>query len=148
MKRKKNTYIPKITAIKSRLAQLLLGVFLLANVPSITFHALIHQHHEAENIAFHSVENENDACHRRVYHHDIAKGCEHKSHINTEKKECDWCKVFPINDVFILAENTFIFSHFQANFTLKTSKITFFSYTYLSNPPSRGPPVETNYLVA
>ena len=143
MKRKKQSYISINSTLKSRLAQLLLGFFLLVNIPFQSFHSLLHEHHESENTAFHSVENEKDACHRRIFHHDSRNGCEHKSHIVKGEKTCEWCKFFPIKDIFILDENTFTLRTVKANFVFIQGEISPFLFTYLSNPPSRGPPVAT-----
>lgn len=54
-----------------------------------SFHRLIHGHDEA---TLHSAEQEENNCHRVVYHNEAKSDCDHKSHI-TENRNCPLCQI-------------------------------------------------------
>jgi hypothetical protein len=67
---------------------LLLALYAAAALKVDSIHELVHAREFAE---LHSVEQENNPCHKSVYHQEAEKGCEHKSHI-TENTKCPLCE--------------------------------------------------------
>ncbi len=71
---------------------LLLLLYLAGNVHVESFHEAFHSLEKS----LHSVEQEEDPCHRAIYHEVKNDGCDHKTHV-TEIKQCPLCHVVPIN---------------------------------------------------
>jgi hypothetical protein len=138
--RKKQVHSNIFQANKNSFVLFLLALFVLVNIPFASFHSLIHPYHEAEHSATHSEFNEQDACHRSIYHQDTQRGCGHKNHISKQESSCVWDKIFLVTDFYLSPENAFIFSSFQPVFAAISSEISFFSSTDLLCPPARGPP--------
>ncbi len=58
------------------------------------FHSFVdveehHHHHENEHHC--SAELEQDACHRRIVHHDLSAECHHDGHLAEQEKHCEVC---------------------------------------------------------
>src|SRR5687768_17415400 len=81
------SYSTFIRALQSLLGALVMLGYLAANVHFESLHGLVH-HDEVE--ISHDEADENDPCHRKLYHDDFSKGCEHKSHLLASKK-CSLC---------------------------------------------------------
>jgi hypothetical protein len=67
---------------------LLLALYAAAALKVDSIHELVHAREFAE---LHSIEQENNPCHKSIYHQEAEKGCEHKSHI-TENSKCPLCE--------------------------------------------------------
>ena len=67
---------------------LLLALYAAAALKVDSIHELMHAREFAE---LHSVAQENNPCHKSIYHQEAEKGCEHKSHI-TENTKCPLCE--------------------------------------------------------
>jgi hypothetical protein len=82
----------RITNIIKRIQQacwvLLLVLYGAAALKVDSVHELFHAQELKE---LHSPEQENNPCHKSVYHQEAEKGCEHKSHI-TENTKCPLCE--------------------------------------------------------
>lgn len=75
-------------ALRQAALVLLLVLYSAAALKVDSFHELFHAQELAE---LHSVEHENNPCHKSVYHQESQEGCEHKSHI-TENTKCPLCE--------------------------------------------------------
>jgi hypothetical protein len=98
------------------------------------WHKLFHPH---DTVISHSEAQEEDSCHRAVFHLDIEKGCEHRTHIVVNNK-CDLCDSIFHTDHLLLSK-------------LDASEISFESFRFIINPSgiairielilsTRGPP--------
>jgi hypothetical protein len=77
-----------VKALRQTCWVLLLALYAAAALKVDSIHELVHAREFAE---LHSVEQENNPCHKSVYHQEAEKGCEHKSHI-TENTKCTLCE--------------------------------------------------------
>jgi cell division protein FtsL len=71
------------------LTLLLLVLYAIGSLQIESFHRLLHAHDEA---ALHSPEQEENDCHRLVFHNQSKGDCKHKSHV-TELKKCPLCQI-------------------------------------------------------
>jgi len=62
-----------------------------------SLHRLIHRHSERGN---HTPEQEQNACHRVVYHNQLQGACEHPTHLS-ESKKCPLCQGTPVTAALI-----------------------------------------------
>ncbi|MFZ6000988.1 MAG: hypothetical protein ACOYW3_10795 [Bacteroidota bacterium] len=67
----------------------LLALYAVGSLQVESFHRLLHGH---DDIALHSVEQEQNDCHRAVFHNQAKGDCKHKSHV-TENKKCPLCQI-------------------------------------------------------
>jgi hypothetical protein len=67
---------------------LLLALYAAAALKVDSIHELLHAREFAE---LHSIEQENNPCHKSIYHQEAERGCEHQSHI-TENTKCPLCE--------------------------------------------------------
>jgi hypothetical protein len=77
-----------VKALRQTCWVLLLALYAAAALKVDSIHELVHANEFAE---LHSVEQENNPCHKSIYHQEAEKGCEHKSHI-TENTKCPLCE--------------------------------------------------------
>jgi hypothetical protein len=130
MNRKANT----MKTLRQACWVLLLALYAAAALKVDSFHELLHAREIAE---LHSVEQENNPCHKRVYHQTAENGCEHKSHI-TENTKCPLCE-FNVTPDHLVEE----FSA-QSNVGLSQSKQPIWHEVELTpvtlSLSSRGPP--------
>jgi hypothetical protein len=112
----------------------LLLLYLAGNVQNESFHQVIHSLEQS----LHTAEQEEDPCHRTLYHELENDGCDHKTHL-TEIKQCPLCHVVPIN-----------VQHLQANRSSQSFKIGsgFVDHTtclvvvrHFVDLPTRAPPI-------
>jgi hypothetical protein len=120
--------------LQSLFALVITLCYLAANVQFDSLHGLIH-HEEA--IISHDEADENDPCHRKLYHDDFSKGCEHKSHFLSLKK-CSLCdhhltvdKILQSDELPIAIDHTF---------SCARTVITTAPLTFSFQLPARGPP--------
>jgi hypothetical protein len=77
-----------VKALRQTCWVLLLALYAAAALKVDSIHELVHANEFAD---LHSVEQENNPCHKSIYHQEAEKGCEHKSHI-TENTKCPLCE--------------------------------------------------------
>ena len=68
-----------------------LFLLLVYTVSSLKLNSVHQLFHEEEIAELHSIEKENDPCHKNIYHQQKQSGCEHKSHI-TGSTKCPLCE--------------------------------------------------------
>ena len=71
-------------------ASAFLLLYVISNISFETIHAF--QHDDVQEAISHTAVDESDPCHRYLYHHDIEKGCHHKSHVESTK-HCPLCQL-------------------------------------------------------
>jgi hypothetical protein len=105
-----------ITRCISQVLTLLLLLLYLAGSSNLEFiHSYFHDHDIA---VAHSDDQENDPCHRLIYHHDIAQGCHHDSHLSASDK-CQMCDLASHGSDYTLPElqeyrlENFLTKHFS-----------------------------------
>lgn len=67
-------------------------------------HSLFHSHNDI--VVAHSHEEEEDPCHRLIYHNDNTGGCHHDAHIVTNEK-CATCDLVCQTEVAAISNHTF-----------------------------------------
>lgn len=65
-----------------------LFVFLFSNIS----HEIAHDHEESQEL--HTLEAEQDDCHRTIYHAEKNNGCDHREHFLPYTASCDLCDAF------------------------------------------------------
>lgn len=91
-----------IGAVKTASALLLLLIYFTGSVQVESLHNVFHSFEKA----LHSSEQEEDPCHRAIYHDAKEDACDHKTHVTAIKK-CPLCHVVPFSDQQLVVENTF-----------------------------------------
>lgn len=74
----------------SLIAISLLGLYLSADLVGSLHSFFVHE--EPTEVVC-TLENEKDACHRTIYHHDTKTGCEHPTHLTKPIKSCELCSI-------------------------------------------------------
>ena len=116
-----------------------LYIFLLSFCFAGTFqfkalHGLFHLH---EHIVIHSEAQEQNACHRTIYHNEEERGCDHHSHILITDK-CELCDLsFHTDHILLAKEQTSTLLFFQINPAVCSQDALSLSESPLS---SRAPP--------
>jgi hypothetical protein len=119
---------------KSCFAALLLAVYLIGNTHTKVIHEFVHAHNA---ISKHTSEQEENPCHRAIYHDDADRGCSHKAHLAKPEK-CSLCHViFTIDQVIVTDSSTIFITPGFAAFS-RIASVAFAST--LAELPSRGPP--------
>ncbi len=83
---------------------LLMGVYAYALLFDAFHNILHHEHHHQHEVC--TEEAEKDPCHKRIFHHDLAEGCKHKTHMFAFEQACNLCDAiigkyyFPVEKVF------------------------------------------------
>ena len=83
-------------------AVFLLLLYFAGNVQFESFHDVIHSLEQS----LHTAEQENDPCHRTIYHEVENDGCDHETHL-TSVEQCPLCHVVPINIQHLEASHSF-----------------------------------------
>jgi len=114
----------------------ILAVLYLFGVVQFDFlHSLVHSHQNAE---LHCVENENNPCHRSIYHADENHGCEHDNHLVAKVKDCLICKEAIQREH---ANNIFEFQPADKFINVcGSAPSSFYFSTFFLNGKSRAPP--------
>ena len=100
-------------------------------------HVFFDHHHDAHQHC--SIELETSPCHQKVYHNNIAQGCDHQTHLISEDQDCELCDALfadfyhPKKDL----EKTDVFSVPSYTPSFNGVKINPFFYPSIS---PRGPP--------
>lgn len=113
---------------------LLLLLYIGGNVEVESFHQFFHSLEKA----IHSADEENDPCHRAIYHEATTDGCEHKTHVTAIKK-CPLCHVVPINEQ--LAAATYVFESLAPSPVSSEQSSLFLIVEELNHLPARAPPI-------
>lgn len=90
---------------------LLILLYFLGSIQIESLHSFSHQQEYAE---VHSVENEADPCHIRVYHN-AGEGCDHPSHVTGDSR-CSFC------------DNQILNTHLAAEFIADSHFISFSAF--------------------
>lgn len=83
-------------------AVLLLLLYFAGNVQFESLHDVVHSLEQS----LHTAEQENDPCHRAIYHEVENDGCDHETHL-TSVEQCPLCHVVPINIQHLEASHSF-----------------------------------------
>ncbi len=99
-------------------------------------HNILHDHGFSQ---LHSIQNENDPCHRAVFHHDQKYHCHHEGHLEKASKKCKYCFDF-------LASKDQEIQKFCISNALEFVNIDFTiqcisAYDSKAEASSRGPPI-------
>jgi hypothetical protein len=73
---------------QSCITTLLLSLYIAATIGTDLVHQVFHEH---QNAALHTAQQEQDPCHRSLYHHDT-HGCDHQAHVSKIEK-CKHCHI-------------------------------------------------------
>ena len=121
---------PRPTALA---AAILLFLYIAGNVQLESFHQLFHSFHEIT----HSAQEEQDPCHRAIYHESKSEGCDHETHF-TAVKNCPLCHVVPLNEQHLATSHSFVSIPSADPFYLSIFESK--ASDYLVDPTTRGPP--------
>lgn len=124
-----------VSSMRTISVLLLLLVYFVGSVQIESIHSIFHD----VELALHSSEQEEDPCHRAIYHDAKDDACDHATHITAVKK-CPLCHVVPFNDQHLPDQNSFRFF---------SSADTYFSEYFesgfksaVTHLPARAPPVK------
>lgn len=74
--------------LKDFLAITLLGVYAFVTFSSGLHNYFHHEHHHQEVC---SAEAEKNPCHKKIFHHNVAEGCKHATHVYALENPCELC---------------------------------------------------------
>lgn len=138
---------PIRNVIGSLLALMLLGVYLSADLVGSLHSYFVHAE-QIETVC--SLENEQDACHRTIYHHDTVHGCKHKEHISIPVLKCELCSMLLTHHVLPSRKSPNV-SHVIHVPVIQALEAQFFTNPTCVAHSLRGPPsfsyfnLQTNY---
>jgi hypothetical protein len=120
-------------------ALILLLIYLGGQYAPSLGHALLHAHPHAHDA--HTAADEQDACHRSIYHHDVVNGCDHPYHWLPEENICEWPQHFLPPAIALVnvwrLEVRQAFSVFNAR-EANCWTGDYFFYCFLRGPPTSG----------
>jgi hypothetical protein len=90
----------KTNGFAATLTFLLIAFCIAGNAQLEALHQFLHSHHHGTS---HSQTDEQDACHRTIYHQDVEDGCGHQSHIVVTEK-CALCDLISHPHQIFLSE--------------------------------------------
>ncbi|MBP7809110.1 MAG: hypothetical protein KA163_07450 [Bacteroidia bacterium] len=127
-----------IKAFFCSIVSALLCFIIVFNLSFNAFHIQTEKHHHAEQNC--SPDEENDACHRYLIHHEKSNSCngEHE-HFTQKSDECFACNYFKNQQPYFEVEKVTLASKPFSSFTYSSKQVTLkksFSFTIFS----RGPP--------
>lgn len=126
--------------IKTLLSSLLLFFYIGGNLSTLGLHRLLHAH---DHIVTHDEEQEQNACHRAIYHAEAGNGCGHDFHYAIPD-DCDACDIALQKDPGWIADGSDdIFSGFQVFHSCQPVITSTVKPIAL---PSRAPPVLLAYV--
>jgi len=123
------------TAVSGGFVLLMVLVYLAGAIQFNVIHAALHASALEE---LHSPENEQEACHKAIYHQAQEGSCHHKTHLVTNDK-CSLCHlIVPIADPLTVERQPELHEH--------QSRVQLISYScvcqeFISLLPARAPPV-------
>lgn len=82
-----SSQIKKKPYLLSSLIGFLILLYLTGSLQLDSIHRLIHKH---DDRSVHTIELEQNACHRSVFHQNTENSCNHPTHFS-ELKKCPWC---------------------------------------------------------
>lgn len=115
---------------------LLLSGYFLNVISFESFHQSVHQHNHSE---LHNQAAEQDACHRAIYHGDVAADCHHKGHFAKTVTDCDLCKVTVSRFHFASRVRNIAAQPFASK-KYSISRIEAISFDHSDSFSPRGPP--------
>jgi hypothetical protein len=124
----------KLRGLTLPLCTLLLAFYVTGPSQFELLHKLIHTH---DHSVSHTATQEEDPCHRAIYHNDIEKGCSHHSHIVVTDK-CELCDLISHTDQILLSISESVHSQFfSVDFNFCSPEVLSIGQSIL---PSRAPP--------
>ena len=111
-----------------------LSLFLALYIAGSTGYGLLHQH---QSLVSHSAEEENDPCHKAIYHVEEEQACKHESHVSKKESCCDCHLLFHSDQ--IIFRNSFTQSVIREVF-VRDIQLLSHSDEISVHHPSRGPP--------
>ena len=112
----------------------LLLLYFAGNVQFETFHDVVHSFEQS----LHTPEQEEDPCHRTIYHEVESDGCDHKTHL-TAVEQCPLCHVVPINVQYFEPSRSFESLELAREFVVyQPNAMNSWQFIEL---PARAPPV-------
>lgn len=115
-------------------AVLLLLLYFAGNVQFETFHSVVHSLEQS----LHTPDQEEDPCHRAIYHEVEDDGCDHQTHL-TSIEQCPLCHVVPISIQLFEASHSFESLELSGDFGEYAP--IHLTALELVNVPARAPPV-------
>ncbi len=115
-------------------AVFLLLLYFAGNVQFETFHDVVHSLEQS----LHTPEQEEDPCHRAIYHEVKSEGCDHETHF-TAVEQCPLCHVVPINTQNFEASHSFESLELSNEFG-EYKPISLAAWQFIELP-ARAPPV-------
>ncbi|MCB0494617.1 MAG: hypothetical protein KDC79_00650 [Cyclobacteriaceae bacterium] len=114
---------PLQNILTSLLAVTLLGFYLSADLVG-SLHSYFFHEEQSETVC--SLENEKDACHRTIYHHDTVNGCNHSFHLIKPIAKCELCSILLTHHVLPSkgADNTYFVNHVPVIPSLEDQLVT------------------------
>jgi hypothetical protein len=122
-------------AFKRCFAILLLAFYIIGNTQIEAIHGFFHSHGSSIT---HSSEQENDPCHRTIYHDDKSYGCEHRSHL-TRVEKCVLCHIIVSNDTVVVSDSSCDFIK-PSSRVIENEIAALGTYIAIHLPP-RAPPI-------
>jgi hypothetical protein len=127
----------KLRSLTLQLCTLLLAFYVTGPSQFELLHKLIHTH---DHSVSHTEMQEEDPCHRSIYHNDIEKGCGHHSHIVVTDK-CELCDLISHTDQILLSKSESIRPQFFSfDFNFCSTEVVSIGHSIL---PSRAPPTNS-----
>lgn len=120
--------------LKALASVLLLALYLIGNAPVEVVHQFFHAHDVGVN---HTEEQENDPCHRTIYHAEKQDGCVHKSHF-TKVEKCKHCHVIIHVDQLTFSDHSI--EYIPSDFTHGEIAISGSLSEIIVHLPARAPP--------
>ena len=119
-------------------ALFLIGSYLFVFMLSKISHELSHEHEEEHVV--HTVEAEQDECHRTLYHAAQNNGCDHREHFLPSSSSCELCDAFIRNyqiddEASFIAAAEFLLELEETKLPLSISPV----FVYQRSP--RAPPI-------
>jgi hypothetical protein len=118
---------------KRGISYLLLAIFSLQISYGLLKNSAYHHHDHTQ----HSQEEEQNPCHRTIFHNDLNQGCNHKNHFGKAVVDCGFCKYYN-NSFFELILNQYNISIEFEEDTIDNSLCSYSSAKLI--PQVRGPP--------
>lgn len=118
-------------------AVLVFSIYLSADLLNSLHSSLLHQQITEEGC---TLEQEENTCHRAIYHQDVENGCDHTEHFVPQVVDCALCSIILHRHTFLKAEISLI-QNIEIVSTISRLEPTTspkpFHYSYLL----RGPPI-------
>lgn len=126
--------VKMFATVRPVIGSLVLGIYMVASLPENSIHDLVHTD---ELIELHSLKNEANPCHQRLYHANSISACDHDSHIS-EFHGCPLSHIIPVES-HLSSFSLEIFNGSPALHVLSIAEVIDHKQP-LDKPASRAPP--------